>query len=155
MKYSCSVVAFVCFFLVAAFGEEVVRKVPDLRAYKNIDWEDLRKGPEATQKGIIDGFLRIEKKSGNTYEIMLFESLEALEFDRPRRQLIISQENFTVPLSDEMRKAGLLDFHKRWVRLAGVFKVASPQENWILAEIAECDFIQWMGKDGKYVTEIR
>ena len=108
--------------------------------YKVLDWEDFRRaGKPLIERGCIDGFLSVTEISPGNYRISLYETLEAMEYDWPRRSFGISSEIFREGLSLETGKKKYTLFHNKWVQIYGVFECFGRRANLPLADTIKCD----------------
>lgn len=123
--------------------------------YKELDWEDFRSVDKPLiARGVIDGFLSVTETSAGTYRISLYETLEAMEYVRPRRSFGISSEIFREGLSLETSQKNYKIFHKKWVRVYGVFESLGENATWPLADTIKCDSVEWKNAKGELVRSL-
>lgn len=123
--------------------------------YKVLDWEDFRRAEKPLiERGVIDGFLSVTETSPGNYRISLYETLEAMEYDRPRRSFGISSEIFREGLSSETGKKKYTLLHKRWVQIYGVFECFGRRVDLPLADTIKCDSIEWKNAKGELVRAL-
>lgn len=116
--------------------------------YKELNWEDFRRIKKSTiKRGVVDGFLSVVETSPHNYRICLYETLEALEYDRPRRSFEIAADLFREGLSLEVRQKNYTIFNKKWVKIYGVFEYFGRNAELPLANVIKCDSVEW--RNGK------
>jgi hypothetical protein len=120
--------------------------------YKELDWEDFRREENSViKRGVIDGFLSVTETSPGSFRIYLYETLEAMEHDRPRRSIAISSEIFREGLSLKTGEKNKTVFHKKWVRIYGVIESHGRIADVPLASIIKCDSVEWRNAKGEMV----
>lgn len=120
--------------------------------YKELDWEDFRRVDKPLiERGVIDGFLSVIETSPGNYRIDLYETLEAMEYDRPRRSFGISSEIFREGLSLKTGQRNYTIFHKKWVQIYGVFEYFGRKAGLPLAATIKCDSVEWRNAKGELV----
>lgn len=123
--------------------------------YKELDWEDFRKAEKPLiERGVIDGFLSVKETSPGSYQIYLYETLEAIEHDRPRKSFGIAADLFREGLSLETRQKNFALFHKKWVKIYGIFEYFGRQPDLPLADTIRCDSVEWRNAKGELVRTL-
>lgn len=123
--------------------------------YRELDWEDFRREENSViKRGVIDGFLSVTETSPGSFRIYLYETLEAMEHDRPRRSIAIPSEMFREGLSLEAGGKNYTVFHRKWVRLYGVVESYGKTANWPLASTIKCDSVEWRNTKGELVRTL-
>jgi hypothetical protein len=124
-------------------------------SYKELDWEDFRREENSViKRGVIDGFLSVTETSPGSFRIYLYETLEAMEHNRPRRSIAISSEMFREGLSLKAGEKNYTVFHRRWVRLYGVLESHGRVADWPLASTIRCDSVEWRNAKGEMVRAL-
>lgn len=123
--------------------------------YKDLDWEDFRKAEKPLiERGVIDGFLSVKETSPRSYQIYLYETLEAMEHDRPRKSFGVAADLFREGLSLETRQKNFTLFHKKWVKIYGIFEYFGRQPDLPLADTIRCDSVEWRNAKGDLVRTL-
>ena len=124
--------------------------------YNELDWEEFRREKRNTiKKGVIDGFLSVKETSPGNYDIYLYESLEAREYDRPRRSIQIGSDIFRGGLSSEMLEKKYTVLDKKWVGIYGIFEIIGKENNWLLlSNTVRCHSVEWRNKKGELVRTL-
>ena len=123
--------------------------------YKELDWEDFRKTEKPLiERGVVDGFLSVKETSPGSYRISLYETLEAMEYDRPRKSFEIAADLFREGLSLETRQKNFTLFHKKWVKIYGIFEYFGRQPDFPLADTVRCDSVEWRNSKGELVRTL-
>jgi hypothetical protein len=123
--------------------------------YDELDWEFFRSAePPLLKKGVIDGFLLIKRNQGEVYEIQIYETLEALDYSRPRRSFSIETSIFKEGLTLEVSAKNLTILNRKWVRLYGIIEIITKNSNWPLGGIERMDSIEWRDEKGNLVRSL-
>jgi hypothetical protein len=123
--------------------------------YKELDWEDFRKAEKPLiERGVIDGFLSVKETSPGSYQIYLYETLEAMEHDRPRKSFGIAADLFREGLSLETRQKNFTLFHKKWVKIYGIFEYLGRQPDLPFADTIRCESVEWRNSKGELVRTL-
>ncbi len=137
-------------------GDEFTEGYVTKTDYNELDWEEFRKEIKTTvKKGVIDGFLSIKETSPGNYHIYLYETLEAREYNRPRRSIQIASDHFRESLASEVKGKNFTIFDKKWVRIYGIFEIIGKEKNWLLlADSVRCDSVEWRNSKGELVRTL-
>jgi hypothetical protein len=137
-------------------GDEFTEGYVTKTEYNELDWEEFRNEKKtAIKKGVIDGFLSVKETSPGNYHIYLYETLEALEYNRPRRLIQIASDILREGLSSDLKAKNYTVLDKKWVRIYGIFEVIGKENNWLLlADTVRCDSVEWRNTKGELVRNL-
>jgi len=118
--------------------------------YRYISWEKMRAGSGGyLERGVIDGFLKIDcDAKGEVTRMRIYESEEALKYDRPGRSVEVNIMEFFAATPVSVKKDLPKIFDGKWVMLFGVIEIKKNFSPFYMGDVIQCRTVQWRDKSG-------